>query len=133
MSYAGRFGRVVLLGIVALLIAAFGGSAFLILDSIPLQNLALAHLWELLQATFFISIFGLVPVLVYATPIFTAYLSSSSFKLVYVLVLAALPGLVLLLLDSLLWPYFLPFGLGVAVVMEVVSRLWPERFGRDAA
>jgi hypothetical protein len=67
----------------------------------------------------------------YAVPIFAAYLSSSSFKLGYLIILAALPGLLMLLLDNRMWPFFLPFGLGVAIVMEVVARLWPETFGRD--
>ena len=133
MSYAERIGRVAVLGLVALLIVAFIGSTFLILYSIPIQNIAPAHFWDLLETTLFVCVLGLLPVLLYAVPIFTAHLSSPSFRLVYVFLLAALPGLVLLLQDSLLWPYFLPFGLGVAIIMNVVSRLWPEKFGRDAA
>ena len=133
MSYAKRFGRVAVLGLVALIVVSLVGSAFLLLYSIPIQNIALKHLWDFLEAALFVGVFGLLPVLIYAVPIFTAYLSSAPFRLVYVFILAALPGLLLLLQDSLLWSYFLPFGLGIAFAMEVISRLWPEKFRRDAA
>ena len=133
MNYAERLGRVAVLGLVSLLIVALIGSTFLVLYSFPIQNIALAHFRDLLEAALFVGVLGLLPVLVYAVPIYTAYLSFSSFSLVYVLALAALPGLVMLLQDSLLWPYFLPFGLGMAFTMEMVSRQWPVRFGRDAA
>jgi len=133
VSYAERFGRVAVLGLVALIVVSLVGSALLLLYSIPIQNIALKHLWDFLEAALFVGVFGLLPVLIYAVPIFTAYLSSAPFRLVYVFILAALPGLLLLLQDSLLWSYFLPFGLGIAFAMEVISQLWPEKFRRDAA
>lgn len=133
MNYTKRLGRVAVLGSVSLLIVALIGSAFLALYSIPIRNIALVHLWKVLEATLFVCVMGLLPVLMYAVPIFAAYLSNSSFRLGYVFILAALPGLLLLLQDSLLWLYFLPFGLGVAFTMEVISRLWPETFARDSA
>jgi hypothetical protein len=133
VNYAERLGRVAVLGLAALIAVSLVGSAFLLLYSIPIQNIALKHLWDFLEAALFVGVLGLLPVLVYAVPIFTAYLSSAPFHPIYVFILAALPGLLLLLQDSLLWSYFLPFGLGVAFAMEVISRLWPEKFGRDAA
>jgi len=133
VSYSERIGRVAFLGLVSVMVIAFLGSIFLLLYSLPIRNIAPRHLWSLLESTLFIGVAGLLPVLMYAVPIYTAYLSFSSFRLIYVLVLAALPGFGLLLLDSLIWPHFLMFGLGVALTMEVVSRRWPARFGRDTA
>lgn len=133
MRYAKRLGRVAILGLAALFVVSLVGSAFLLLYSIPIQNIALKHFWVFLETALFVGVFGLLPVLMYAVPIFAAYLSWAPFRLVYVLILAALPGMLLLVQDSLLWAYFLPFGLGVAFAMEVISRLWPEKFGKNAA
>lgn len=133
MSYVQRLWRVELLGLVSLIVVALTASIFLTVYSIPIQNISPTVFWDILEGFLFICGFGFLPVVIYGAPIFAAYLSKSEFRLSYLMGFAALPGLIMLLFSNLAWPYLLPFGLGVAITMEIVARLWPETFGRDLA
>jgi len=74
---------------------------------------------------------GFTTIVTYGAPIFAAYLSYPSFRLIYLFGLAALPGLVMLLLGSGLGLYVLPFGLGVANVRNRASLA--RNLGRENA
>ena len=115
------------------MMVAVTGSIFLTVYSVPLSNISPTVLRDTVEAFLGVSGFGFLPVLIYGAPIFAVYLSKSVFRLGHLLVFAALPGLIMLLFSNLAWLYLLTFGLGVAITMEIVSRLWPKTFGRDIA
>jgi hypothetical protein len=124
MKYLQRLWRAELLGLVALAIVSFPVAIVITLffDLGANTPTGLPLLFFVFRSTFHV---GLTTVITYGAPLFAAYLSYPAFRLIYLFGLAALPGLVVLLLGSGLGFYALPFGLGVALTMYGLARLWP--------
>lgn len=91
--------------------------------------------WPKFSQVFLISLWtGCMPVVTYGAPIFAIYLSKPTFRLIYLLGFAALPGIVLFLgFGSDLGLGLIPYGLAVALTMCGLARLWPGGLGEKAS
>ena len=69
-------------------------------------------------------ILGFLPVVLYGAPIYCAHLAYPSFRFGWVLMLAILPGFLMLALDQVIGIFAIVGGIAVALGTKVLSMKW---------
>lgn len=132
MNYLKQLWRAELIGLVSLALVSFPIAIVLVLlfDLGPSAPTGLRRFSHVYIGT---CSFAFIPMVTYGAPIFAAHLSVPAFRLIYLLGLAALPGLVLFLVfGSDLGLGLIPYGLVVALTMCGMTHLLTGRLVRKA-